>query len=385
MKRPKPRDRAPQAAEILIYGDIGEGWFAESNNTVKRVKEQLDALGEQPEVVVRINSPGGDAFEGIAIYNVLRDAPQRVVVKVDGTAVSAASIVAMAGDEIRMAENALLMIHDPWTMTMGDASDLRQTADLLDKVAGAIAQTYVARSGQDAEDVREMMAAETWFDAAEALEAGFATHVDGRVDEALATLTARHIAAYKNAPERAEQWARQRDEQGARSPFELRIAAAQITTPAIERGEDHQPIGEDAMKIEEIQAALDRANEQLAGLRTERDTAVARATAIEVQNATLAAERDAAVAKATELEHNAIVAEVRALIGVKFTAAEVEDQIALCKRDRQLFDRLTAQRSAMTLLTKDPAGMGPNPAPRPAAADADGAGFANLIDAALNG
>lgn len=389
MKSKRSQREQPQAAgrqvEILVYGEIGASfWDEDGGVTAKNVKAQLAGLDSTDEVLVRINSPGGDAFEGVAIYNVLVDAAQRVIVKIDGTAISAASIIAMAGAEIHIAENALLMIHDPWTCTCGDAAELRATAERLDKVAEAIGTTYARRSGQTQEQVREWMAAETWFSAEEALAAGLATHVDSASVDAAAMLTEPRIAAYKRPPDAVRRWLRATPQESLQT---IKVAAMATRTaddhpPPPERGDNTET---EQMKTEEIQAALDRATEQVTALRTERDQAVARAAAIEAQNTTLVAERDAAVAKATALEHAAIEAEVRALVGVKFAAAEVDDQIALAKRDHELFARLAAQRSPMSLLVHDPAGMGPEPKPRALTADADGAGFANLIEAALNG
>ena len=137
---------------------------------------------------------------------------------------------------------------------------------------------------------------------------------------------------------------------------------------------------ESEMKIDEtVQEMIDAAN-------GERDDAVARAVAIEAQNAALVAERDLALAELAALRETVVRSEVTALVGVRFSAAEVEDQIALALRDRPLFERLTAQRTPMTLLVRDPAGIGPNPEPRVVAAgDEHGEGFARLVNAAING
>lgn len=193
--------------EILIYGRIGEDPFDEDGGvTTKAVKRALDAA-DGDSVTVRVNSYGGDAFEGIGIYNVLRDSGKTVTVKVDGVALSAASIVAMAGGDIRMASNALMMIHDPWTMAAGGADDLREAAAMLDKTAEAIADTYVAASGKAADEVRAMMAAETWLSATEAVEAGFASTIVGE-SKAQAMLTDKRVAAFKRPPAQIQQWMR---------------------------------------------------------------------------------------------------------------------------------------------------------------------------------
>lgn len=158
--------------EILIYDDIGpEEWGGVS---AKAVKAQLDAMGDATEITVRINSPGGDVFDGFAIYNLLKQHPAHVTVKVDGMAASAASVIAMAGDTIEMASNARMMIHNPWTMAVGDSASLQKTAALLDQIKESIVATYKARVSMEEADIAEAMDAEFWFGAKAAIELGFA-------------------------------------------------------------------------------------------------------------------------------------------------------------------------------------------------------------------
>lgn len=159
--------------EILIYSDIGDSYWYDSVSA-KDIKDKLDAM-DNGDLVVRINSPGGSVFDGFAIYNLLNQREGKVTVQVDGMAASAASVIAMAGDEILMADNALMMIHDPWTMMAGSADEMRDTAELLDKIKGSIITTYQSQTSLSAEEIGEMMAAETWFSAAEAVENGLAT------------------------------------------------------------------------------------------------------------------------------------------------------------------------------------------------------------------
>jgi len=159
--------------ELLIYSDIGDSYWYDSISA-KDVKTQLDAM-DDGELTVRINSPGGSVFDGFSIYNLLNQREGKVTVYIDGMAASAASVVAMAGDEILMADNSLMMIHDPWTMMMGSANEMRDTADLLDKIKGSIVTTYQAKSELDADKIGGMMTAETWLTAQEAIDNGFAT------------------------------------------------------------------------------------------------------------------------------------------------------------------------------------------------------------------
>lgn len=196
------RALADGAVELTLYGDIGpEAYGFEINAT--GIERALRGLGgEASEIRVRLNSPGGIVTEGHAIYNLLHQAKARVVIDIDGLAASAASVVAMAGDEIRIAENAFLMIHDPWSIAMGSAEDLRSEAAVLDKMAGAIAQTYAARTGQSVEQVTALMAAETWMTADEAVEQGFATSVTRNKAAAPSAraLNPAAFALFRNAP-----------------------------------------------------------------------------------------------------------------------------------------------------------------------------------------
>jgi len=164
--------------ELLIYSDIGYSFFGDSVSAIS-VKAQLDKM-PAGELSVRINSPGGSVFDGFAIYNLIKQYAGDVTVYVDGLAASAASVIAMAGDKIVMADNALMMIHDPWAMSMGSADEMRQAASLLDKIKDSIVGTYATRTGMGAEEISAMMVAETWMNATEAKELGFATDsVDG--------------------------------------------------------------------------------------------------------------------------------------------------------------------------------------------------------------
>lgn len=158
--------------DILIYTSIGAGGI-----TAQVIVEALKAIPPGDPVTVRINSSGGDVMEGLAIYNALREV--KPVVYVDGFAASMASVVAMAGAKVLMAENALLMIHKPWTnSTGGNANDLREHADLLDKVEQQLVKAYAGKTGLPENQIAEMLSKETWLDAAEAFELGFADEID---------------------------------------------------------------------------------------------------------------------------------------------------------------------------------------------------------------
>ena len=157
--------------------------------------KQLAGL-EADTIHLRINSPGGSVFAGRAMETALRQHSAKVIVYVDGLAASAASFVAMAGDEIEMAQGAFLMIHKAWSMAWGNSDELRKEADLLDKVDGSLAKTYHDRTGLPEDELAEMMAAETWLDADEAVAKGFAD----RVAEGNAAQNRWDLSAYQNAP-----------------------------------------------------------------------------------------------------------------------------------------------------------------------------------------
>lgn len=142
---------------------------------------------------LRINSPGGSVFAARAMETALREHKARVVVHIDGLAASAATFIAMAGDEVVMSPGALFMIHKAWTLAYGNADDLLATASLLEKIDGTLANTYAKRSGKPAEDIAQWMAAETWFTADEAVAAGFADRI---ADDTPAASARWNLAAY---------------------------------------------------------------------------------------------------------------------------------------------------------------------------------------------
>lgn len=188
-------------AEILIYDPIGQDFFGDGV-VAKGFIEDLDALGDVQSITVRINSPGGVVWDGFAIYNALKDHPAEVHVRVDGLAASIASVIAMSGDTVTMGEGAMLMVHNPWSLAMGDANDLRGAADMLDKVKEGLVHAYAWRTGLDRGTVADLMEAETWFTAAEAVAHGFA---DERIEAEPVQIAARAswaalMARYKNAP-----------------------------------------------------------------------------------------------------------------------------------------------------------------------------------------
>ncbi len=159
------------------------------------------AVDPSHTINLRVNSPGGSVFAARAMEQALRAHKGKVVVHIDGLAASAATFVSMAGDEIVMSKGAMFMIHKAWTGMWGNAEDLRKEADLLDKIDGTLAETYADKTGKDIAVITEWMAAETWFTAQEAMDAGFATSIA----EAEAKALAWDLSAYQNAPKAERQ------------------------------------------------------------------------------------------------------------------------------------------------------------------------------------
>jgi ATP-dependent protease ClpP protease subunit len=177
---PQARKNTPPAAitttgteaELLIYDDIGE--FFGMGISAAGVIDEINSIDSGiKSLTVRLNSPGGDVFDGAAIYNALARLRIPVNVHVDGVAASITSIIAMSGDTITMAANSLMMIHRPWRMSAGDADELRKDANVLDQVQEGMTRIYTARTGQPEAKINDLMAEETWMTADEALALGF--------------------------------------------------------------------------------------------------------------------------------------------------------------------------------------------------------------------
>jgi len=161
---------------ITMFDVIGEDFWTGGGVTAQKVAKQLRAIGDRP-VEVQINSPGGDMFEGIAIYNVLREHPQEITVKVMGMAASAASLIAMAGDRIEIGVASFMMIHNCWVVSMGNRHDMQEVADWLAPFDQAMVDMYAFRTGADPEDIAKWMDAETYMSGSTAIERGFADDI----------------------------------------------------------------------------------------------------------------------------------------------------------------------------------------------------------------
>lgn len=206
-KSPLQKFSSALQSEVLtlhIYDGIGADMFGEGI-TAQQVAEELTAKTFSG-IVMRISSPGGDPFEAVAIYNLLRSQGKPITAIVDGIAASAASLLAMAGDTIQMGQSAMLMIHNAMKLTFGNATDMRSAADTLDKVSSVMRDIYVKRTGMSGDQVQHMMDAETWMNADEAVKLGFATeHLLGDVPGVRALTALFDLSQYKHAPN-VEAW-----------------------------------------------------------------------------------------------------------------------------------------------------------------------------------
>lgn len=188
--------KAGKRGEIYIYEDIGEGWFG--GITAKAFSDSIKDLGDVSALDIYINSPGGSVFDGIAIYNQIKRFSGEKIVHVDGIAASIASVIAMAGDEVRIAANGMIMIHDPWGMSVGTAGEMRKYADSLDKVRETLLSTYVAKTGRAEKEISDWMAAETWMNAEESVKFGFATKT---TEEKAIKAEFTMLSKFQNVPE----------------------------------------------------------------------------------------------------------------------------------------------------------------------------------------
>lgn len=237
----------PQAAEsheentVSIFDVIGEDFWTGEGFTTKRMASALRAIGNH-DVTVNINSPGGDMFDGIAIYNLLRAHPAKVTVKVMGWAASAASIIAMAGDEVRMGLGTFMMVHNAWGAVVGNRHDMRAAADLFDGFDSALADVYEARTSVARKDIESLMDSETFMGASNAVEQGFADIVDEGIEVSEADTN--------NADNRAIMARRQTEAALARAGFtrndRSQILAELVAGNMAPRDASHSPAARDA-------------------------------------------------------------------------------------------------------------------------------------------
>ncbi len=186
--------RADNEAEIYIYDEIGY-WGV----TARQFVNDLKALGDITHINLHINSPGGDVFDGIAIFNALKHHGAAITVHIDGLAASMASVIAMVGNPVIMPENTMMMIHKPWGFAGGDANDMRDYAELLDKVESVLIPAYAAKTGKSSDEIAAMLEDETWMDGSECVELGFADQVTPSL-QAMACIQSKRIEDFEKMP-----------------------------------------------------------------------------------------------------------------------------------------------------------------------------------------
>jgi ATP-dependent protease ClpP protease subunit len=198
------RARGNAEADVFVYGDIGASWFEESITAAKFVRDLQNV--DAKTINVRINSFGGAVSDALAIYNALQRHPAQVNTFVDGVALSAASLIAMAGKTVTMAENGVLMIHGPRAMASGTAQEMREAADVLDKFAQAMAPSYASKTGKSSSEMLALLTdgADHWYTATEAQAAGFADEVSA----AIPVEASFDLRRYRSAPAAAAAFSR---------------------------------------------------------------------------------------------------------------------------------------------------------------------------------
>lgn len=186
--------------DLYLHGDVGESWWDDSGITAKKVIAALDEI-ETDTVNVHINTYGGDVFEGISIFNVLRASEKKIVTIVDGIAASAGSLIFLAGDQKKMPDNTQLMIHNPWTYASGNANDLEKVVDRLRTTESAMTKTYMESFVGTEEEIKELLDSEKFMTADEAKTFGFVDEIITKEPEdasanAQATIAERLMAKY---------------------------------------------------------------------------------------------------------------------------------------------------------------------------------------------
>ena len=170
-------NKASDKAEILLYGPIGSSMWDEDAISAKQFSDELKKLPDTvKEIHLRVNSPGGSVFEGHTIYERLKQHKAKVVVYIDGLAASIASVIAMAGDEIHMGEGSFMMIHRPWTMAVGNASEMERQINLLEKLENSMTNIYSKKTGLSVADISNKLQDDFWMNADESVDFGFATN-----------------------------------------------------------------------------------------------------------------------------------------------------------------------------------------------------------------
>ena len=197
----KAEKTATDEATLYLYDVIVSDSYWGGVAPLDFIKE-LMAL-DAPVIHLRINSPGGDVFAARAMEQAIREHTSQIIAHIDGYAASAASYLALAADEVRIAAGGFFMIHKAWTLAYGNSADLQQTANLLDKIDQSLVKTYAEATGQDAAQIEQWMAEETWFTAEESVKFGFADSIASGSDKTASNQVQWDLSAYEKAPKPA--------------------------------------------------------------------------------------------------------------------------------------------------------------------------------------
>jgi ATP-dependent Clp protease, protease subunit len=349
---------------IRVYDVIGSGFFGGFG--AEDMAKILDENKGVKNIEVRFNTPGGDVFDGIAMMNLLRQSKAKVTGFVDGYAASAGTIVAMGCAAVHMGPSAFWMVHEPWTVVMGNRRDMRETASFLDKVTDAIVDEYTRFTGADRKHIAGMVSAETWLSAQEAVDEGFAksvVDVEAPENSADARATAQVIAALKTFAATCGVTA-----QAKEKPMPQEEPKATVDVAAIQASNASLQA-----QVVEMTATSKQLREDLLAARTDAHNSKAEAAKAQADLSALAA-------KTAALEDRVVKQEVSALVGDKIAANEVDDFVALAKSNPTLFASMVEKRASLRLTERIVTPENKPGESRPAeAATTDGsAEFANL-------
>lgn len=335
----------PKTAEISIHDEIGL-WGISASAFMR----ELRGMGELDEIYLSLHSPGGDVLDGWAIYNALKSSKAKITARVEGLAASMASVILQAADVREVYENSYVMVHNPWGLAVGDAEEMRDTADLLEKMQNGLVNAYASRTGGDEKEIREMMDAETWMDGKEAVERGFADKLlDGVALSARAfdnrkfKMTPKSLQANSETPQEV-------------APVEETPTPAPVEETPVEAVEE-APVTEPQAKSllsrltalfggetdETLKAALSVKDGEILAAKTEIDALKAQVAALEPK----AKAYDEAQAEITRLEAERQTAEAKAAAQVASLGFTPESERTLPDAENDQGDIL-AQYMAIT-------------------------------------
>lgn len=253
-------------ATIEILGSIGESWFDEGT-TLNSVKSQIENLSAR-NITVKISSLGGDAFEGLAIHDLLKSSKKKVTAEIIGATASAATIIAMGADKIKISENALFLVHNAWTVAQGNADDLKKQAENLETVDNRMAAIYTAKTGKSEQEVRSLMKEDKWIDSNEAKEFGFVDEITEPVKIAASVI--QEINNSKELPKlniNIKNEFEMTEENKSWFAEQFETIKASLTKKEEVVAEVEQPVKEETISKEEVENQLSEINAMIEELK----------------------------------------------------------------------------------------------------------------------